>query len=112
MLPGRGPGTIFCAEDPDAFWERCGEHLLYEARVYDSWQGEHTSAVHDSSTTVDEMRKAGRYAVWTPDELIERFRSGDVGGVTTHPLCGGLPPEAAWENLRLLAEVVMPALRG
>jgi alkanesulfonate monooxygenase SsuD/methylene tetrahydromethanopterin reductase-like flavin-dependent oxidoreductase (luciferase family) len=112
MLPNPGPGTIFCAKDPDSFWERYGQHLLHEARVYDSWQGDHTSAVRDSSTTVEEMRKAGIYVVWTPDELIDRCREREVRGVTTHPLCGGLPPEPAWENLRLLAEVVMPALRS
>jgi alkanesulfonate monooxygenase SsuD/methylene tetrahydromethanopterin reductase-like flavin-dependent oxidoreductase (luciferase family) len=112
MLPSTGPGTIFCAEDPDKFWDRYGRHLLYEARVYDSWQGDHTSAVRDSSANVDEMRNAGVYAVWTPEELIARVQSGEVSGITTHPLCGGLPPEGAWENLRLLAEVVMPAVRG
>ena len=111
MLPSTGPGTIYCADDPDAFWDRYGEHLLHEARVYDSWQGDHTSAVRDSSASVEEMRKAGIYAVFTPDELIARVRSGEVRSVTTHPLCGGLPPEGAWESLRLLAEVVMPAVR-
>ena len=112
MLPSTGPGTIFCAEDPDKFWDRYGRHLLHEARVYDSWQGDHTSAVRDSSATVEEMRDAGVYAVWTPEELIARVQSGEVSGITTHPLCGGLPPEGAWENLRLLAEVVMPAVGG
>jgi alkanesulfonate monooxygenase SsuD/methylene tetrahydromethanopterin reductase-like flavin-dependent oxidoreductase (luciferase family) len=112
MLPSSGPGTIFCAEDPDSFWDRYGEHLLHEARVYDSWQGDHTSAVRDGSTTVEEMQKAGVYAVWTPEELVERCRSGEVSGVTTHPLCGGLPPQPSWESLRLLAEVVLPALRS
>ena len=68
--------------------------------------------MRDSSATVEEMRKSEVYVVWTPDELIDRCRSGEVSGVTTHPLCGGLPPEPAWENLRLLAEVVMPAVRG
>ena len=112
MLPSTGPGTIFCAQDPDAFWDRYGEHMLHEARVYDSWQGDHTSAVRDRSSTVEEMRKAGAYVVWTPDQVIEHVRAGDVSGVTTHPLCGGLPPEGAWANLRLLGDVVMPAVRG
>jgi hypothetical protein len=112
FLPRPGPGTIFCSEDPERFWDRYGEHLLYEARVYDEWQGQHTSAVRDSSKTIDEMRKAEMYVVWTPDELIARLKSGEQTGVTTHPLCGGLPPEGAWENLRLLAEVVMPAVQG
>ncbi len=112
MLPGTGPGTIFCAEDPDAFWTGYGEHLLYEARVYESWQGQNDSAVRDRSMTVEEMRKAGVYAVFTPDELIGRLKSGELQSVTTHPLCGGLPPEAGWESLRLLAEVVKPAVGG
>ena len=68
--------------------------------------------MRDRSATVDDMRTAGVYAVWTPDELIARVQSGEVSGVTTHPLCGGLPPDGAWESLRLLAEVVMPAVRG
>ena len=28
-----------------------------------------------------------------------------------HPMCGGLPPEIAWESLRLVGEDVMPALK-
>jgi hypothetical protein len=58
------------------------------------------------------MRKAGVYVVMTPDELINKCRSGEVTGVTTHPMCGGLPPEGAWESLKLLAETVLPAVRG
>jgi len=112
FMPSPGPGTVYCAQDPDAFWQDCGKYLLHEARVYDSWQGEHTSAVRDRSATVEEMRKAGVYVVLSPDELIDKCRSGEIGAVTTHPLCGGMPPEAAWESLRLLAEVVLPAVRG
>ena len=103
---------MFCAHDPDAFWDRYGEHLLHEARSYDAWQGEASSSVRDRSTTVGEMRAAGVYAVLTPDELVQRCRSGAVEAVISHPLCGGLPPEASWESLKLLGEVVVPALRG
>jgi len=105
-----GPGMLFVAEDPDAFWERHGEHLLHEALSYSSWQGEQDSLVHDRSQTVEEMRDAGVFAVYSPDELIELCRSGEIGAVMAHPLCGGIPPDASWESLRLIGDVVAPAL--
>ncbi len=111
LQPPEGPGTVFCADDPDAFWERYGHHLLHDARSYDGWQGEQTSLVRDRSTTVEEMRSAGVYVVMTPDELVERSRAGDLELVVSHPLCGGLPPEASWESLKLLGEVVIPGVR-
>lgn len=110
--PSPGPGVVFCAERPELFWERCGEHLLHDARSYDSWHGQLRSAVRDGSTTVEEMRRAGVYVVLTPDELVERCRSGELVGVSMSPLCGGLPAEPSWESLRLIGEVVLPAVRG
>ncbi len=99
-------------KDVDAFWEQFGHHLLYDARSYDGWQGDLTSLVRDRSTTVEEMREAGVYVVATPDELVERCRTGDVELVVSHPLCGGLPVEVSWESLKLLGDVVIPAVRG
>ena len=34
------------------------------------------------------------------------------GMLALQPLCGGLPPTLAWESLRLVAEKVIPAVRG
>jgi alkanesulfonate monooxygenase SsuD/methylene tetrahydromethanopterin reductase-like flavin-dependent oxidoreductase (luciferase family) len=112
VAPPAGPGTVFCSTAPEAFWERAGPHLLYEAQSYDEWQQGVTSLVHDHSQTVDEMRTAGVYAVLTPDEIVDRCRSGDLGAVITHPLCGGMPTDVSWESLRLLGETVLPAVRG
>jgi alkanesulfonate monooxygenase SsuD/methylene tetrahydromethanopterin reductase-like flavin-dependent oxidoreductase (luciferase family) len=112
VTPPAGPGTVFCSNDPDAFWDRAGPHLLYEAQSYDAWQQGVTSLVHDHSQTVDDMRVAGVYAVLTPDEIVDRCRSGELGAVITHPLCGGMPVDVSWESLRLLGEKVLPALRG
>ncbi|NYG57322.1 alkanesulfonate monooxygenase SsuD/methylene tetrahydromethanopterin reductase-like flavin-dependent oxidoreductase (luciferase family) [Nocardioides daedukensis] len=106
VMPGRGPATIFCAEDPDEFWARHGEHLLADAAAYRAWQGAVPSAVADGSTTVDEMRAAGVYAVFTPDDLEARCRSGEIAVVTSHPGCGGLPAEPSWESLRLVSDVL------
>lgn len=113
MTPPDRTGTYLCADDPDRFWAEHGEHLLHEARSYTSWQQGSRSAVLDTSRTVEEMREAGIYRVCTPDELVAEVRAaGDGATVTSHPLIGGLPPEVGWRNLELLAEQVMPAVRG
>ncbi len=112
VQPPPGPGTVFCSHDPDGFWDRWGMHLAHDARSYAAWHGSATSFVRDTSGDVDEMRRAGVYVVATPDELIERCRAGEYGAVTAHPLCGGLPPDASWESLRLLGDVVIPAVRA
>jgi len=113
LMPPRGPANVFCAEDPDAFWAHHGRHLLADARGYQAWrsgEGQVTSFVRDDSTSVEEMRVGGVYVVLTPDELVARCRSREIRLITCHPLCGGLPAEPSWESLRLISEVVVPAL--
>ena len=76
--------------------------------------GEHpnkVAVVADDSSTVAEMRTKGVYVVLTPEEMVERGRTGDLPLVSTHPACGGLPAEPSWHSLRLMAETVLPALR-
>jgi hypothetical protein len=31
--------------------------------------------------------------------------------VTTHPLCGGIPPSVSWEHLELLGNEVIPRVK-
>lgn len=110
--PQQGPGTVFVSRDPQRTWERIGEYLLYEATEYHAWQQGVTSAVHDSSTTVEEMQEAGVYQVLSVDECIEFARSiGPMDPVTTHPLCGGIPPSVSWEHLELLGNEVIPRVK-
>jgi alkanesulfonate monooxygenase SsuD/methylene tetrahydromethanopterin reductase-like flavin-dependent oxidoreductase (luciferase family) len=109
--PAGGPANVFCADDPDEFWERYGHHLLADARAYQEWHGEAGSYVVDHSRTVEEMRAAGVYLVTTPDDLVDRCRAG-LRLVTNHPACGGLPAEPSWASLRAVSEVVLPAVRG
>ncbi|MCX5044338.1 LLM class flavin-dependent oxidoreductase [Aldersonia sp. NBC_00410] len=111
LIPPTGPATVFCSTDPDRFWANHGEHLLADARGYDAWHGDMESHVRDRSTTVRQLRAAGSYLVATPDELIERCRSGELRLITSHPLCGNMPAEPSWENQQLLCEKVIPALR-
>ncbi len=112
LLAPRGPANVYCAEDPEAFWGHHGHHLLADARSYAEWHGTNASYVIDSSTNVDEMKAAGVYVVLTPEELVARCRAREIRLVTSHPACGGLPPEPSWESLRLMSEQVIPALAG
>jgi alkanesulfonate monooxygenase SsuD/methylene tetrahydromethanopterin reductase-like flavin-dependent oxidoreductase (luciferase family) len=105
LMPPAGPAVVFCAADPDRFWAEHGHRLLADAVATDTWHGDIPSVVRDGSTTVEQLRAAGRYAVLTPDDLLARCRSRELRVVTSHPLCAGLPPEPSWESLRLLGDV-------
>lgn len=111
MTAPPGPINMFCTEDVEGFWDRYGHHLLADAAGYQRWQGESNHYVADTSTTVEEMRAAGVYAVMTPDEIVDRSRAGELHLVAAHPACGGLPADPSWASLRLICETVMPALR-
>jgi alkanesulfonate monooxygenase SsuD/methylene tetrahydromethanopterin reductase-like flavin-dependent oxidoreductase (luciferase family) len=111
LLPPPGPGTVFCAEDPERFWAEYGGYLLADAMAYRAWSGSHNSLITDDSTTVEELRAGGRYLVLDPDEMIRQCRDRELRAVSGHPLCGGLPEEPSWESLRLISEQVQPAAR-
>ena len=112
LLP-EGPGFVHLADDPDKAWAEVGEHILYEAKVYASWQQPgQRSHVTDYADTVEELRAGGRYLILTPDECVEMANGlGPMGSLIFHPLIGGMPPEQAWSSLELYASKVAPALR-
>ncbi|MET3860708.1 alkanesulfonate monooxygenase SsuD/methylene tetrahydromethanopterin reductase-like flavin-dependent oxidoreductase (luciferase family) [Dietzia sp. 2505] len=113
VTPVSGPAAVFCAQDPDEFWERYGGYLLADAEAYRAWQtaSGRNSFVHSDARSVEELRAEGVYLVATPDELVERVRARELGLIAGHPLCGGMPIDAAWESLRLLGERVLPHVR-
>jgi alkanesulfonate monooxygenase SsuD/methylene tetrahydromethanopterin reductase-like flavin-dependent oxidoreductase (luciferase family) len=111
-LPGTGE-MIWVSRDPDRSWSQIGEHLLYEARVYASWQPatQQSSTVHSRATTALELRREGLYQVLTPEQCLERARAqGPYAAFVLYPLCGGTPPELAWESVRLYADEVLAKL--
>ena len=112
LLPPQGPGTVFCAEDPERFWAEYGEHLLADAMAYRAWSGTKNTLITDDSTTVEELRAGTRYLVLDPDEMIRQCRERELRAVSCHPLCGGMPEEPSWESVRLICEQVAPALRA
>ena len=54
-------------------------------------------------------RSAAPTAYSRPEQAVDYVRAH--GALALHPLCGGCPPELAWETLELVADKVLPALR-
>jgi alkanesulfonate monooxygenase SsuD/methylene tetrahydromethanopterin reductase-like flavin-dependent oxidoreductase (luciferase family) len=106
-LPGQ-PNSAFVARDPDEAWEKWGPHLLHDALAYAEWMGDDIgSATKSVSLSVDALRaEKGSYQILSPEEAIAEI--GARGRIQLQPLCGGLPPEYAWESLETLVSEVLP----
>jgi hypothetical protein len=77
--------------------------------TYASWQrGDQRSAVHNTSTTVDELRAGTLFRLMTPEECIAFAKETPI--LVFHPLCGGIDPDLAWSSLRFFEEAVLPRL--
>ncbi|MEZ0066932.1 alkanesulfonate monooxygenase SsuD/methylene tetrahydromethanopterin reductase-like flavin-dependent oxidoreductase (luciferase family) [Streptacidiphilus sp. MAP12-20] len=113
LLPPDPTRMVFCTEDPEHAWAHFGERFLHEARTYASWQTpDIRSAVSTKALTVDQLRAEGTYCCLTPEQCVElACAEGPLGNLLLHPMCGGIPVDAAWESLHLFADKVMPALR-
>ncbi len=112
LPPGSGE-MIWVSEDPDRSWSEIGEHLLHDATAYSSWQpANQRSAVHSDAKTVEALRAEGKYRILTPAECLERSEAhGEYAVFVLFPLCGGTPPELAWQSLELYADQVQPYLK-
>jgi alkanesulfonate monooxygenase SsuD/methylene tetrahydromethanopterin reductase-like flavin-dependent oxidoreductase (luciferase family) len=110
VVPARGSATsIFVAEDVEGAWRRLGPFLLHDARMYASWLGDAAAASKSNAASIEALRaEDGPYRILTPDQAVEYVRAH--GFLALHPLCGGCPPELAWETLELVADRVLPAL--
>jgi alkanesulfonate monooxygenase SsuD/methylene tetrahydromethanopterin reductase-like flavin-dependent oxidoreductase (luciferase family) len=111
LLIPPGPGQMtWVSEDPDRTWSEIGPYLLHDARTYASWQpAGHGSTVLSAATSVEELRAEGKYRVLTPDECVAQS-DGPVSLFVHFPLCGGTPPDLAWQSLELYADKVLPRL--
>src|SRR5262249_31373123 len=113
LMPGAtNRGMIYLHEDPDRAWAELGDHILWEAVTYGEWSTDQRSLMHlPGVRTLDEVKASGRYRFLTPDQLIEEVREADdYGPLVLHPLVGGMPVDEAWKSVRLLTDVVLPAL--
>ncbi|MGH0038530.1 MAG: LLM class flavin-dependent oxidoreductase [Myxococcota bacterium] len=111
LPPGSGE-MIWVSKDPERTWSRIGPYLLHDAQTYASWQpANQRSAVHSDASSLEELKVEGKYRVLTPEQCLERAREQGAFATFIHfPLCGGTPPELAWESLELYASDVLPHL--
>jgi alkanesulfonate monooxygenase SsuD/methylene tetrahydromethanopterin reductase-like flavin-dependent oxidoreductase (luciferase family) len=110
-----GEATFFhLAEDVEKGWETIAPYALHESKAYGGWQstvGAGVTAVYREADSIEELRARGQYRVLTPDQMVaELTEAGPFSVAVLHPLMGGIPPEVAWESLRLLEHEVIPRL--
>jgi alkanesulfonate monooxygenase SsuD/methylene tetrahydromethanopterin reductase-like flavin-dependent oxidoreductase (luciferase family) len=106
--PDPGPGmtataaTVFLAEDPEAMWPQLGPYFLHETNSYGAWKTQADAASpYSTMAGVDEVRASGQYRILTPAEFSAEMSTVEMPFAMLHPMVGGIPPELAWESLRL-----------
>ena len=107
--PDPGPSTmgeartVVLAEDPEAAWEVLGPYFLYETNAYGAWRvAAQVASPFTPMADVEEVRASGRYRILLPEEYAAEIEAaGDLGMAQLHPMVGGIPPDLAWEHLRL-----------
>jgi alkanesulfonate monooxygenase SsuD/methylene tetrahydromethanopterin reductase-like flavin-dependent oxidoreductase (luciferase family) len=111
---GGDTSFIHISKNPEADWERIAPHALYESNSY----GENMAAAGTSgvggftvAADADALKATGQYRVITPEQYVDELKSAGMAAFGTfHPMMGGIPPELAWESLRLLETDVIPNL--
>lgn len=92
------------ALDPDAAWEALGPYLLHESNAYGAWAPTAGDAAYQQVESIDELRAGDQYRIVTPRQFAAELADDPLGFARLHPMVGGLPPELAWEQLRLYEE--------
>jgi alkanesulfonate monooxygenase SsuD/methylene tetrahydromethanopterin reductase-like flavin-dependent oxidoreductase (luciferase family) len=109
-----GTGMFHLAHDVDKGWAQIAPHAMHEMNAYGSWLqrgGMETAGVYEPISDADALRATGQYRVLTPDDLVaELEEKGPFGFALFHPMAGGIPPDVAWESLRLFEHEVLPRL--
>jgi len=69
----RLPISIHLSEDPDRSWALLEKHAVHVVTAYAKWAEEEqqSSSPFAGMTDPVALRKAGLFAVWTPDQLVE-----------------------------------------
>jgi hypothetical protein len=105
--------TTYLAADVEKGWEELGPYFLHETNAYGAW-GEAAGVANPYKVTADveTLRAAGRYRIVDPDQYTAELKSmGDFALSMWHPMVGGIPPEKAWEALRLFETDVLPQVQ-
>jgi alkanesulfonate monooxygenase SsuD/methylene tetrahydromethanopterin reductase-like flavin-dependent oxidoreductase (luciferase family) len=113
--PGFGGGTkvVALAADPDKGWVEHAPYFLHETNAYGVWQAQDgIASPYRTVGSADALRATGQYRVLSPAEYVAELKAAPVPFAMFHPMCGGIPPELAWESLRLFEHEVRPAFAG
>ena len=110
-----GPTSVFVSRDPERDWARIGPCFLHEMTEYRRWaveSGTLTNYHHDAFDLAS-LRATDTYFVLTPDECLALFNREREAGryIMFNPLCGGIPPDWAWQSLELMASEVLPKFK-
>jgi len=110
MMVGQIVTTVL-AEDADAGWDELAPYFLHDMNTYGGWLEKSGMVGPYHTTTLDDLKATGSYRVVTPEAFVEELRPmGEFAFAMFHPMVGGIPPERAWQSLRLFDEQVLPAL--
>ena len=108
------PLSVHLAEDPDKGWAAIEKHAVHVITEYAKWaeqEGDGSNSPFKGLNDPAVLRQSGMFAVWTPDQLIEKLKElPNHSGVSFQPLLGGLSPEEGWKSLRLLQQT-LPRIR-
>ncbi|MET0728499.1 MAG: LLM class flavin-dependent oxidoreductase [Acidimicrobiales bacterium] len=108
--PARGSqaDVVVLAEDPEAAWPVLGPYFMHESNAYGAWK---PTAGRDGYRRVDdleELRAGDQYRILTPDQYTAELQAeGDLAVAKLHPMVGGIPPELAWQHLRLFEKTFL-----
>jgi alkanesulfonate monooxygenase SsuD/methylene tetrahydromethanopterin reductase-like flavin-dependent oxidoreductase (luciferase family) len=108
------PMSIHLSEDPDRSWALLEDHALHVVTAYAKWaeQEKQSNSPFKGLLNRQALRQSGLFAVWTPDELVEKTGLiAENGSFGFQPLLGGLSPEEGWKSLELLKKT-MPRLKA
>jgi alkanesulfonate monooxygenase SsuD/methylene tetrahydromethanopterin reductase-like flavin-dependent oxidoreductase (luciferase family) len=113
-FPGGGTDFVHLDEDPERGWANIAPHALHESNSYGEWMAEAgigATGGYVPAASAEALRATGQYRVLTPDQMVEELTAaGPFAFVALHPMMGGIPPEIAWESLRLFERAVLPRL--
>lgn len=104
-----GAGVVVLAEDPEAAWPVLGPYFLYETNAYGAWQvASGVQTPYKPVADIDALRASGQYRILTPEDYAAELKgSGEFAFALLHPMVGGIPPEMAWEHLRLFEQALL-----
>lgn len=111
--PRRASAAVtILARDPRKAWDVLAPYFLHEARAYGAWEATRGGdALHPPAADAEALRRTGVYRVLTPQEYLEELRAaGPAAFAMLHPMVGGIPPDLAWEHLRLFEHEVLAGL--